>query len=63
MKDIGLRVTREMDSRGLTDRDLAHLTGLSHGTISNLRNAKGSPLFDNVRIVCDFLDIAPGDFN
>jgi transcriptional regulator with XRE-family HTH domain len=50
-----LRVAREY--RGLTQSDLAKLTGLNPAAISHFETGGRKPSFDNLRLLADKLDV------
>jgi transcriptional regulator with XRE-family HTH domain len=57
MQRIGALLRKRRESAGISQRDLADLTGLSVHTISNVELAKGNPTLDVLEKLCDPLGL------
>jgi transcriptional regulator with XRE-family HTH domain len=51
-----LKLTRE--KRGLSQSDLARISGLQPSAISHFENGRRSPSFDNLKIIADALSVS-----
>ena len=52
---IGSLLRQRREASGISQRDLADLTGLSVHTISDIESAKGNPTLDVIGKLCDCL--------
>ena len=62
MEDIGLRLRRLRELRGLSQRTLARLSGVSNATISLIENHRTDPSLGLLKKVLDAIPISLGDF-
>lgn len=52
------RLRKAREYRGLTQNDLAKLTGLNPAAVSHFETGGRKPSFDNLRLLADKLDVA-----
>ncbi len=62
MDDIGLRLRRLRELRGLSQRTLARLSGVSNATISLIENQRTDPSLGLLKKVLDSIPISLSDF-
>jgi transcriptional regulator with XRE-family HTH domain len=56
-KSIGSLLRQRREGSGISQRDLADLTGLSVHTISDIELAKGNPTLEVIGKLCDCLGL------
>lgn len=62
MDDLGIRLRRLREMRGLSQRTLARLSGVSNATISLIENQRTDPSLGLLKKVLDAIPISLGDF-
>lgn len=58
IEDLGARIRSVRKKKGMTLTELAGLTGLSAGFLSNLERDLCSPTLENIQRICSALDIS-----
>ena len=61
-KSFGERLAKLRFEKGISARDMSLSIGQNPGYINTIENGKAYPSMENFFIICDFLDIDPGDF-
>lgn len=48
-----------LDTKGISQKDFSHATGIPQSTISDWRKKKTNPASDKILVICNYLDVTP----
>lgn len=60
--NIGRRLKKHRNQRGLSQKSLSYQTGISQSFISSIEANKQSPTITTLKIICDVFGITISDF-
>lgn len=61
LKELGRRIARARDERGMTQEELAHASRITVKTLSRLENGHNEPRQTTVRRIAEALNVQPHD--
>lgn len=60
LKELGERITKIRNERGLSVRDLAEIAGMGYTNVNNIENGKINPQYITLILLAEALGVDPG---